>query len=174
MVHFTCRAATLTEKDIYDIRKIESLHTLLEPEYSLCVIHDPQYSSSIANVRLLRITGHDAEGKPDAVFIGKCRTPDQGYIRSKLGKILQTPMLFVSWKKMGQHNFRLVCGSDVIAVFDTFDEALNAYLPKGFKPEFIYERNKSVMSLTGLSCMRRNRFKDLVSVLALKRNKGGA
>ena len=123
MVHFTCRAATLTEKDIYDIRKIESLHTLLEPEYSLCVIHDPQYSSSIANVRLLRITGHDAEGKPDAVFIGKCRTPDQGYIRSKLGKILQDTSA-VNWGRSCRHRCFLFPGKRRDSTISVWSAAL--------------------------------------------------
>ena len=51
--------------------------------------------------------------------------------------------------------------------FNSFDEALNAYLPEGFTPAYSFRR-KSVFVLMFLAMQRRQLFSDLLAVMMRK------
>lgn len=174
MVHFTFHSNQLAEKDIFAINKMDSLSEFLEEEYSLTVVHAPQFCAG-TGLELIRVTGKNDRGEPDKLWVGKCGNGrDQGYVRCKLDKILLSPFLFASWKKSKKHEFKLVQQHKVLAQFENFDDALRAYLPDGFTPEFSYQRNKSLIYLMCLAQQRRKNLKGLATLLAQYRTEKAA
>ena len=166
MVHFTVHSGQLSERDIYVIDEVKSLSAFLKPEQSLCLVHDPVWTSG--GPELLRVSGRRRNGEPDNVYLAEGGNGiDQGYHRCLLGKTLATPFLFASWKKSGCHQVSIVQkGHDSIR-FNSFDEALNAYLPEGFTPAYSFRR-KSVFVLMFLAMQRRQLFSDLLAVMMRK------
>ena len=143
MVHFSFHSNQLSERDIYAIDKAESLSVFLKPERSLCLVHQPEWTS--AGPELLRVSGRKRSGEPDNVYLAEGGNwIDQGYHRCLLGKTLASPFLFASWKKRGCHQVSIVQkGHDPIR-FNSFDDALNAYLPEGFTPEYSFRRKSGL------------------------------
>jgi len=139
-------------RQIYDIREGSSLAEFLLPGHSLCIIHNPEWrefkeresvdaarvGGTGGRVRLITVQGHNRQGLPDKVLLGICSPEDQGYYRHKLDKNLKSSFLFATWKR-GCHEFRLVRDRQVITFFPTFDDALGAYFPDGFIPEYSEE-----------------------------------
>ena len=166
MVHFTVHSDQLSERDIYVIDEVKSLSAFLKPEQSLCLVHDPVWTSG--GPELLRVSGRRRNGEPDNVYLAEGGNGiDQGYHRCLLGKTLATPFLFASWKKSGCHQVSILQkGHDPIR-FNSFDEALNAYLPEGFTPAYSFRR-KSVFVLMFLAMQRRQLFSDLLAVMMRK------
>ena len=166
MVHFTVHSGQLSEQDIYVIDEVKSLSAFLKPEQSLCLVHDPVWTSG--GPELLRVSGRKRNGEPDNVYLAEGGNGiDQGYHRCLLGKTLATPFLFASRKKSGCHQVSIVQkGHDPIR-FNGFDDALNAYLPEGFTPAYSFRR-KSVFVLMFLAMQRRQLFSDLLAVMMRK------
>ena len=172
MVHFTVHSGQLSERDIYVIDEVKSLSAFLKPERSLCLVHDPVWSSG--SPELLRVSGRRRNGEPDNVYLAEAppSSPhvssvqrDPGYYRCLLGKVLASPFLFASGKKSGCHQVSIVKkGHDPIR-FNSFDEALNAYLPEGFIPAYSFRR-KPVFVLMFLAMQRRQLLSNLLAELA--------
>lgn len=170
MLHLTFNSRLLAEKDIYSIEKIDSLAELLTPNYSLCLVHNPRYRSDVG-VEMTRITGFDRNGNADKIWVGTCGMREQGYLRCKLDKVLTSPFLFATWKKSGRHEIRLVQEHQILARFETFDEALDAYFPNGFIPEYSYKRRRSIINLILLAQQRNRELERLATILTKHRNK---
>ena len=142
-------------RQIYDIREVNSLAEFLLPGHSLCIIHDPVWREFQAReyvdaarvggtggrVRLITVQGHSRQGLPDKVLLGICGPDDQGYYRQKLDKNLKSSFLFATWKHEA-HGFRLIRDRQAITFFPSFDEALTAYFPDGFIPEYSREEKQ--------------------------------
>ena len=142
-------------RQIYDIREVNSLAEFLLPGQSLCIIHNPKWrefqereyvdaarvGGTGGRVRLITVQGHNRQGLPDEVLLGICGPDDQGYYRRKLDKNLKSSFLFATWKR-GRHEFRLVRDRQTITFFPSFDEALTAYFPDGFIPEYSREEKQ--------------------------------
>ena len=134
-------------RQIYDIRKLNSLAEFLLPGHSLCIVHNPEWREFRereridGRVRLVTVRGHNLQGEPDELLLGICGLDDQGYYRQKLDKNLKSSFLFATWKR-GCHEFRLVRDRQVITFFPTFDDALAAYFPDGFIPEYSREEKQ--------------------------------
>ena len=142
-------------RQIYDIREVNSLAEFLLPGQSLCIIHNPKWrefqereyvdaarvGGTGGRVRLITVQGHNRQGLPDKVLLGICGPDDQGYYRQKLDKNLKSSFLFATWKR-GRHEFRLVRGRQAITFFPMFDDALAAYFPDGFIPEYSREEKQ--------------------------------
>ena len=139
-------------RQIYDIRAVNSLAKFLLPGHSLCIIHHPEWREfrerefittskggiACGCVRLVVVKGHNGQGEPDELLLGICGPDDQGYYRHKLDVNLKSTFLFATWKR-GAHGFRLIQARQTIACFLGFEEALAAYLPDGFTPEYSME-----------------------------------
>ena len=134
-------------RQIYDIRKLNSLAEFLLPGHSLCIVHNPEWREFRereridGRVRLVTVRGHNLQGEPDELLLGICGPDDQGYYRQKLDKNLKSSFLFATWKR-GRHEFRLVRDRQTITFFPSFDEALAAYFPDGFIPEYSREEKQ--------------------------------
>ena len=134
-------------RQIYDIRKLNSLAEFLLSGHSLCIVHNPEWREFRereridGRVRLVTVRGHNLQGEPDELLLGICGPDDQGYYRQKLDKNLKTSFLFATWKR-GRHEFRLIRDRQVITVFPMFDDALGAYFPDGFIPEYSREEKQ--------------------------------
>ena len=134
-------------RQIYDIREVNSLAEFLLPGHSLCIIHSPEWrvfrerKHIDGRVRLITVRGHNRQGKTDELLLGICAPEDQGYYRHKLDQNLKSPFLFAAWKR-GTHGFRLIRERRTAAYFPDFEEALAAYLPRGFVPECSLERKE--------------------------------
>ncbi len=139
-------------RQFYDIREVKSLAEFLLPGHSLCIIHNPKWrefqereyvdaarvGGTGGRVRLITVQGHNRQGLPDKVLLGICGLDDQGYYRQKLDKNLKSSFLFATWKR-GRHESRLIRDRQAITFFPTFDDALGAYFPDGFIPEYSEE-----------------------------------
>ena len=142
-------------RELYDIRKLNSLAEFLLPEHSLCLVHCPEWrkfkereyveaarvGGTGGRVRLITVQGHNRQGLPDKVLLGICGPEDQGYYRRKLDKNLKSSFLFATWKHEA-HGFRLIRDRQTITFFPTFDDALAAYFPDGFIPEYSREEKQ--------------------------------
>ena len=142
-------------RELYDIHEVKSLAGFLLPEHSLCLVHCPEWrefkereyvdavrvGGTGGHVRLITVQGHNRQGFPDKVLLGICGPDDQGYYRQKLDKNLKSSFLFATWKR-GRHEFRLVRGRQAITFFPMFDDALVAYFPDGFIPEYSREEKQ--------------------------------
>ena len=131
-----------TLRQIYDIRAVNSLAEFLPPRHSLSIIHNPKWREFRereridGHVRLITVRGHNRQGLP-----GICGPDDQGYSRQKLDKNLKSSFLFATWQ-CGCHEFRLARDRQAITFFPTFDDALAAYFPDGFIPEYSREEKQ--------------------------------
>lgn len=134
-------------RQIYDVREMNSLAEFLLPGHSLCIIHNPGWREFRereridGRVRLVTVRGHNLQGEPDELLLGICGPDDQGYYRQKLDKNLKSSFLFAT-RKRGRHEFRLVRDRQAISFFPTFDDALAAYFPDGFIPEYSKEEKQ--------------------------------
>ena len=148
MANFTEYTDFEAWRQICDIRETDSLAGFLLPGDSLCVIHRPEWRTFReleridGRVRLVTVRGHDRQGEPDELLLGICGSEEQGYYRHKLDKNLKSPFLFASWKHEA-HEFRLIRERQTIACFSALEEALAAYLPGEFVPEYSIEQKAS-------------------------------
>ena len=135
-------------RQIYDIHEADSLVGFLLTGRSLCLIHGPEWRTFRerehidGRLRLITVRGHDRQGGPDELLLGICGPEDQGYYRHKLDKNLRSPFLFAAWKHEA-HEFRLIRERQTIAYFSALEEALAAYLPGEFVPEYSLEQKAS-------------------------------
>ena len=142
-------------RELYDIHEVKSLAEFLLPEHSLCIVHNPEWrefkerenveaarvGGTGGRVRLITVQGHNRQGFPDKVLLGICGPEDQGYYRQKLDQNLKSSFLFATWKHEA-HGFRLIRDRQAITFFPSFDEALTAYFPDGFIPEYSREEKQ--------------------------------
>lgn len=148
MTNFTENTDFEALRQIYDIRGVKTLAGFLFPGYSLCLIHRPEWRTFREREhidgrgRLVTVRGHDRQGGPEELLLGICGREEQGYCRQKLVKNLKSPFLFAAWKHEA-HEFRLIRERQTIACFSALEEALAAYLPGEFVPEYSLEQKAS-------------------------------
>ena len=132
----------LTEKDIYDIKPLESMNDLLVPETSLCIVHNPCWSKEVCWMydywNKFHIRGFSNSGAKARVEIYKGHIHDLGRYKGRLDEVLLSAYLFVSWRKHFGHTFRMFQKHEIIAEFPNLESALAAYLPDGFTPQKLY------------------------------------
>ena len=168
MLTFTVSSDQLVEEDIYEITPVSSLTEFLKPHCSLCIVKSP-FDGTIAEMR--RVMGRNRSGGQEKIYLENCSEQDQGRLKCKLDRSLQSPFLFISWKAKGFHTFRLVENRKTVAEFPDFQSALAAYFPDGFIPEKCYRRNRTVFELMCSIIRKRLLLKKLDSVFRRRAEK---
>ena len=168
MPTYTVSSHQLAPADIYDIREVLSLEKFLRNNASLCVVKAP-FEGSI--VEMIRVEGKNSQGETRQVYVGSCSEKDQGYLKSKLDRILRSPYLFIAWKQKGYHTFKLVKERQVIAEFPDWQSAADSYFSDGFAPEKCFQRKHTVFALMCKSLKRRALFRQLTTILNNSKNK---
>lgn len=163
MLTYTVCSNQLAEADVYAIDPVSSLAEFLKPHQSLCIVGTP-YLGSIPE--MIRVAGKTRGGEAAKVYLASASEDDQGVMKCRLDKTLQSPFLFIAWKRKGFHTFHLIEGRRKTAEFPDLDAALAAYFPAGFVPEKSYWRKHTVFELMCMAAARRARFSDLVTLLA--------
>ena len=161
---YTVSSDQLTEADIYEITPVSSLYQFLQSKQSLCIVHNPQWNGN-GGEEMLRVNGLNNHGELEKVYLDSCSLADQGWLKNRLDKKLDSPFLFMAWKTRGVHTFRLIRQRETIAEYSDFESALNAYFPSGFTPQHSYRRKHNILHLFCLAQHRRTLFKELVTVL---------
>ena len=150
----------LTEKDIYDIKPLESMNDLLVPETSLCIVHNPCWGKEVCWMydywNKFHIRGFSNSGAKARVEIYKGHIHDLGRYKGRLDEVLLSAYLFVSWRKHFGHTFRMFQKHELIAEFPDLDSAMDAYMPDGFTPKKLYRLAHTPSELWRRSLRRRD------------------
>lgn len=167
MITYTVSSNQLATRDIYEIAPVSSLTEFLTPRRSLCIVKTP-YVGNICE--MFRVMGRTRSGERKTIYLGLADEGDQGYLKSKLDRTLQSSFLFIVWKAKGHHTFRLVEERKNIAEFPDFRSALDAYFPDGFIPETCYRRNRPIIALAFLAAARRRHLEKISALLRMRIN----